>query len=414
MLKYVNAFKWAYNDLRVYLKQFIKINMYNFLKLQTDRTKLISLSGLFLLFSIVHQNISGLLLAFSYIPEPFITPTSRDNEDLDNKTSDDFFNSHERGVDIIFIFMVMHLLRKFFLGAYTKNQEVAWKTGSFLFLLIHGSIFFGLVLCCTHLSDITLTIAANIVNTIFLKFGKAYWFLFTDQTLNADTLNRCALIHYGISITCLFLGILHALLMHYDYKDNNQNNDSLVEYEWFDFIIKKEIYLYIVLILFLTYFSEKNYTNVEPLSFEIFMWGDVGMNTDMRFLSVAPHWYFRSYMGWLLLCPHHYIGIYGMIFFLIIIYFQVIIKFIIKFIFDKKSTINSIPEFSQTLWIIFISLLMSIFYTNTTLPYGRFYNRILGNPALIVAYVYVFYYLSSNIYRYINRLYNNSYTFCKK
>lgn len=39
------------------------------------------------------------------------------------------------------------------------------------------------------------------------------------------------------------------------------------------------------------------YSDNEPLSYEIFMWGDLGLTTDVRFLSVAPHWYFRPYMG---------------------------------------------------------------------------------------------------------------------
>ena len=74
--------------------------------------------------------------------------------------------------------------------SFSERQENAWKSGAFLFLIIHGVIFFGLVLCCTHLSDITLTIAANIMNTLTFKYGKTYWFLFTDQTLNSDTIIR--------------------------------------------------------------------------------------------------------------------------------------------------------------------------------------------------------------------------------
>ena len=59
------------------------------------------------------------------------------------------------------------------------------------------------------------------------------------------------------------------------------------------------------------------------------------------------------------------------------------------------------------MWTIYISLLISSFYTNTTLPYGRFYNRILGNPALLYAYLIVFIYLSINTYKYVNKLYIN-------
>jgi hypothetical protein len=31
------------------------------------------------------------------------------------------------------------------------------------------------------------------------------------------------------------------------------------------------------------------YTDPEALSYEIFMWGDIGMVTDVRFYGVAPH-----------------------------------------------------------------------------------------------------------------------------
>lgn len=39
------------------------------------------------------------------------------------------------------------------------------------------------------------------------------------------------------------------------------------------------------------------YTEPEALSYEIFMWGDIGMVTDVRFYGVAPHWYFRPFMA---------------------------------------------------------------------------------------------------------------------
>jgi len=96
-----------------------------------------------------------------------------------------------------------------------------------------------------------------------------------------------------------------------------------------------------------------------------------------------------------------------MIFFMFIIYFQVTIKTIIKFVSNTKTIFSSIPEFSVIMWTIYTSLVMSSFYTNTTLPYGRFYNRISGNPALLYAYLIVFIYLSVNTYKYINKLYIN-------
>ena len=44
-------------------------------------------------------------------------------------------------------------------------------------LIFQVVVFLGLVLCCTHLSEITLTIAANIFHTFFMFYGKFYWWI---------------------------------------------------------------------------------------------------------------------------------------------------------------------------------------------------------------------------------------------
>lgn len=36
---------------------------------------------------------------------------------------------------------------------------------------------------------------------------------------------------------------------------------------------------------------------------------------------------------------------------------------------------------------------MSVFYTTTFLPFGKFYNRLGGNVGMLLAYLYVFAYL---------------------
>ena len=152
---------------RYYLQSvFVKFLIY-FLNLSLYFHNYLSLIGFMLLLIIVNQLISGTMLSFSLIPEPMIIPTSREEEDSENLYIDDFFWLHERGVDFFFLLLILHLLRKFFILAYSKEQELAWKSGIILFLMSHGVIFFGLVLCCTHLSEITLTIAGNIFHTIF-------------------------------------------------------------------------------------------------------------------------------------------------------------------------------------------------------------------------------------------------------
>ena len=59
------------------------------------------------------------------------------------------------------------------------------------------------------------------------------------------------------------------------------------------------------------------YSDREPLSYEMFMRGYVDMSIDVRFYGVAPHWYFKPYMAWLIACPFYYLGTFGLVFFLL-------------------------------------------------------------------------------------------------
>ena len=129
-----------------------------------------SISGFCVIIAIALQLVSGILLALSLIPEPMLIPAVRDEEDLEDLYTDDFFWLHERGVDILFIFSYFHLLRKLYTSVFYVEQEFAWKSGSFAFIIFQAVTFLGLVLCCTHLSDITLTIACNIVHTFFFFY----------------------------------------------------------------------------------------------------------------------------------------------------------------------------------------------------------------------------------------------------
>ena len=59
--------------------------------------------------------------------------------------------------------------------------------------------------------------------------------------------------------------------------------------------------------------------------------------------------------------------------------------------FYKQTHLNlEMNLFFQTTYALFI---MCALYTNTFLPYGRFYNRLGGNVGMLSAYFYVFLYL---------------------
>ena len=62
-----------------------------------------SLFGFFILLVVFSQLVSGTMLSFSLVPESMMVPIVRDEEDLEDLYTDDFFWVHERGVDLLFI-----------------------------------------------------------------------------------------------------------------------------------------------------------------------------------------------------------------------------------------------------------------------------------------------------------------------
>ena len=376
----------------------------------------ISVFGFCIILVFVSQLISGTMLAFSLVPECMLIPVVRDEEDLENLYTDDFFWLHERGVDAIFILSYIHLFRKFYLLNIYLEHESAWKSGTFTLMLIQIVTFLGLVLCCTHLSDITLKIASNTLHNFFMLKTKVYWWLFTDKNLNTDTVIRLAYAHYVVAFVLFFVAFLHAIDMHYDWK-NDFNFDGLEnELQWWNEVVLNELLAFIDMCVILFCVCLYLYTEPEALSYEIFMWGDVGVVTEPKFNQVAPHWYFRPLMAFLLVIPHAIIGVLGLIFFFFLLYHQVTLAkysnlghYKVKTINFTKSnlfllkynTIKTNVDFSLLHQITFYLFLLSCLYTTTFLPNGKYYQLLGGNKGMLLAYLYILLYLTYPNYKYM-------------
>ena len=377
--------------------------------------EIFSLFGFFTLLTIAVQLVSGTMLAFSLVPESMLIPMVRDEEDIEDLYTDDFFWLHERGVDMIFIFSYIHLFRKLYLNVFEVETEASWKSGVFLFLVFQVVVFLGLVLCCTHLSEITLTIAANIFHTFCMFKGKFYWWFFTDRQLSTDTVIRLAYAHYLSAFYLFFLGIIHGIDVHYDWKNESFFDGIDSEMVWLDEAFSNEISSFFTMLVITTIIFFYLYTEPEALSYEIFMWGDVGMVTDVRFYGVAPHWYFRPFMAWLVACPFHRVGIFSLVFFFFLLYFQpnlhgtteqnnyskkVVSVFTSKLKCDKFFTSSYISLESNFVYqLIYGYFIMCCLYTTSFLPYGRFFQRIGGNWGFLCSYFFIFFYLSFSFLR---------------
>lgn len=249
----------------------------------------------------------------------------------------------------------------------------------------------------------------------FFFYGKFYWWVFTDKQLNCDTLIRLAYAHYLAAFYLAYIALLHGIDMHYDWKNEATYDGVETEMVWWDEALSNELGStadILVLIMVVCWYW---YPEPESLSYEIFMWGDIGLVPDVRFYGVAPHWYFRPFMAWLIACPHHKTGIFGLIFFFFVLFHQPTLHGISEqngylkrsLLFLKKKlnkisfyitsyTNQEINLYYQTFYGFFIGCAM---YTTSFLPYGRFYNRLGGNFGMLGAYMFVYVYLSFYIFR---------------
>lgn len=381
--------------------------------------ELMSLSGFMLFLILYSQTISGIMISFSLVTESMNIPLSREEEDTENLYTDDFFWMHERGVDALELFLFIHMLRKMYVCASDIEQEVAWKSGVIIFLLLQVVIFTGLVLCCTHLSDITLVIAANIMHSVCLFFGKIYWLIFPDQTLNTDTVTRLGYLHYSLGIFVFMISMYHGIDMHYDWKADADFDGIRQELNWYDEALVSEIAQTLEFLLLLGILCLYLFARPEAISYELFMWGDIGMIVDIRFYGVAPHWYFRPYMSWLLTCPFHYTGIIGLILFFVSFYYQpnligrgesdtyhslktLVLNFLTNKVLRYKrlfAVLRPNPDTELFYWGTYAVFLVTLWYAFSYLPYGRFFNRLGGNDATLLAFAYIFIYVSGVYFR---------------
>jgi len=60
----------------------------------------------------------------------------------------------------------------------------------------------------------------------------------------------------------------------------------------------------------------------------------------------------------------------------------------------QKNVIFTNSELSLFFQFTYTMFIMSAMYASSFLPYGRFYNRLGGNKAMLAAYLYIFIYLT--------------------
>ena len=313
----------------------------------------------------------------------------------------------------------MHILKKIYLKNYITSESDGWLLGGYAFFFFHYIVFLGISLSANHLSDLTLTIAANIFWSVFNNAYKTYYIMFTNKHLNVDQLTRFMVLHYFTPWYYLYLVKLHVMFCHESWDSDSGENtyeDKSGSYvSWFYDAFLKEIQdaWYWVSFTF-CYFFMHHFDSVTVNYFFFERWNIAELD-EIRFYGVAPHWYFRPLMGILVISPTHYEGLMWLVLWLVLL---AILPIIYNFYNTHNKQVAVIPMQNSLLQTtLFIIFMMSLYAACSMLPCGRYYYEpeggYVGNPWVKFSYQFGYLYLGWFIHHldiidnYINKFSQN-------
>ena len=333
------------------------------------------------------------------MPEPGLVIEMREEMFNDTRFGAELFYMHVRGVDTLVILSYMHILKKIYLKNYVTAESDGWLLGGYAFLFFNYIIFLGISLSATHLSDLTLTIVANIVWSIMNFYYKTYYILFTNKHLNTDQLTRLMILHYLTPWYYLYLIVLHLMFCHEswdsDSGENTLEDKSGTYISWFYDAFLKEIQDAWYWTLFVFVYFWVHHFNPSTVNYFFFERWNIRELDEIRFYGVAPHWYFRPFMGLLVVTPTHYEGLMWMGLWFILL---AVLPILYNFYNVNNRYLPVIPMQSSMLQTTaFILFMLSMYCMVSMLPCGRYYydpeSGYVGNPWVKFSYQYSYLYL---------------------
>lgn len=358
-----------------------------------------SIIGFMLLLSILIQVLSGFFLGWYYIPEPGLVVELREEMFNDTRYGVEVYWMHLRGVDSLMLLSYMHILKKIYLKNYVTSECDGWLLGGYAFFFFHFIVALGITLSASHLSDLTLTICANIFWSLFNNVYKTYYIVFTNKHLNVDQLTRLMILHYFTPWYYIYLVKLHILFCHESWDSDSGENtyeDRTGSYvSWFYDAFLKEIQDAWYWTHWVFSFFFLHHLQGFTVNYFFFEKWNISELDEIRFYGVAPHWYFKPFMGLLTISPTHYEGLMWFVLWLLLLAFLPLIH---TFYNPNDEDLNVIPTQNSLIQsVCFFIFVLSLYCAASMLPCGRYYYELeggyVGNPWVKFSYQYGYIYL---------------------
>ena len=305
------------------------------------------------LFLFILQFLTGMLLAFYYIPHIDFAHKSI-IEIVTKLNLGWFFRSlHHWGAQLSIVFLFIHLFGTLLMKSYRKPREFVWVTG---FILLGISIFFGLsgyLLLWDERAFAAVRVATGGAGAFPVIGGFIKAFLRGSIDVTGDTLLRFYAFHVAI-LPIITLGLvgLHILLVQYHGMSVplSLQGEKKREVPFFPNVFYQDLSIWLVV------------TGV-LVTLAVLLPPEIGIKADPLAPppeNVKPEWYFLFLMETLKLFPGSILGMNGETIAIMLVAGAILFFFLIPFFDQKSARGEKSPLFT---WIGVIYLLYFLIMT---------------------------------------------------
>lgn len=280
--------------------------------------------GVYSLFRLIVQMVTGVFLAMHYIPDQTLAFFSIEHIMRDVSFGWLLRYIHANGASMFFIVVYIHLFRGLYFSSFTYPREHLWIVGVIILLLMIITAFLGYVLPWGQMSFRAATVITNLVSALPKVGNYIVIWLWGGYAVDNPTLTRFFSLHYLFPFIIFILVIVHLIFLH----KNGSNNLLGIRYNYIDHITMYPYYIYkdlIGLLIFICFFRlilffipnllghSDNYILANPLVTPV---------------HIVPEWYFLPFYAILRSIPDKLFGVIFMLLSIIILMFLPYILYI--------------------------------------------------------------------------------------
>jgi len=315
--------------------------------------------GAILMFVLVMQIVTGIVLAMSYTPNIDLAFASVEFIRRDVNFGRIIQATHSVGASMFFFAVYVHIFRGMYYGSYKAPREVLWMLGVIIFFLMMATSFMGYVLPWGQMSLWGATVITNTFSAIPLVGTALLEFLRGGFAVGNPTLNRFFSLHYLLPFVILAVVMLHVWALHVPGNNNPlgvEVKSSADTVPFHPYITLKDLFAIVVFLI--------------PFAWFVFFAPDIlgqpdnyiEANPFLTPAEIVPEWYLLPFYAMLRSVDFNTLFINAKLGGVIVMFGSILILFVLPWLDGSKVRSGAFrPMFRPFFWVFILNFLLLMY-----------------------------------------------------